>query len=79
VLYFAGVADITQHDSESVGLDDDRTTVDGMVAYLATQYGPPFQRILETCLFAVDMEYVDRTHLLKPGQEMAIIPPVSGG
>lgn len=79
MLYFAGMADITHKESESIGLDDNRTTVDGMVTYLATCYGAPFQRILETCFFAVDMEYVDRSHPLKSGQVMAIIPPVSGG
>ncbi|MCB1099283.1 MAG: MoaD/ThiS family protein [Verrucomicrobiales bacterium] len=28
---------------------------------------------------AVDLEYVARDHLVKPGQEMALMPPVQGG
>jgi molybdopterin converting factor small subunit len=35
--------------------------------------------VLETCMFAVNMEYCDRDYLIKEGDEVAIIPPVSGG
>jgi molybdopterin converting factor small subunit len=28
---------------------------------------------------AVDLEYVDRDHTVKPGQEIALMPPVQGG
>ncbi|MDA0812832.1 MAG: MoaD/ThiS family protein [Verrucomicrobia bacterium] len=28
---------------------------------------------------AVDLEYVDRDYIVKPGQEIALMPPVQGG
>ncbi|KAI8335448.1 hypothetical protein BC941DRAFT_514953 [Chlamydoabsidia padenii] len=80
VLYFAGVADITQVESEQVMLaDNSMLTVDGVLKYLAHKYGPRLTVLLDTCHFALDMEYVSRTESIQPGQEMAIIPPVSGG
>ena len=36
-------------------------------------------RMLESCLIAVNEEYADDRVLIKPGSEIALIPPVSGG
>ncbi|ORY84328.1 hypothetical protein BCR37DRAFT_391918 [Protomyces lactucae-debilis] len=38
--------------------------------------------VLETCAVAVNLEYIDwddSTFIVKPGDEVALIPPVSGG
>ncbi|KAI8089112.1 putative molybdopterin converting factor, small subunit [Halteromyces radiatus] len=86
VLYFAGIADITQLGSETVSLTTLRSTtatdvihVSDVVDMLIKKYGNDFEKVANTCMFAVDMDYVPRSHPLKPGQEMALIPPVSGG
>ncbi|MFL2664939.1 MAG: molybdopterin converting factor subunit 1 [Dehalococcoidia bacterium] len=34
---------------------------------------------LKKCMLAVNEDYVDNNYLLKNGDEIAIIPPVSGG
>ena len=34
---------------------------------------------LKKCMLAVNEDYVDNNYLLKSGDEIAIIPPVSGG
>lgn len=43
---------------------------------------PSLAQIWETCVFAVNQEYVDQEGeppVLKEGDEVAIIPPISGG
>jgi molybdopterin converting factor small subunit len=38
--------------------------------------------VLENCIYAINMEYVEsdyQTILVKEGDEVAVIPPVSGG
>ena len=40
---------------------------------------PPLQPLLAHAMFAVDHDYVADTYELKPGTEVALIPPVSGG
>ena len=34
---------------------------------------------LKHCMFAVNQDYVENNYILKIGDEIAIIPPVSGG
>ncbi|ORZ05440.1 molybdopterin converting factor small subunit [Absidia repens] len=79
VLYFARMADITKIASEQVELDPSLETVEDVLGVLLKKYDSDFAKLLDICMFAVDMEYVSRSHPLGPGQEMAIIPPVSGG
>ena len=31
------------------------------------------------CLFACNLNFVESSHLISPGDEIALIPPVSGG
>ncbi|KAJ3084309.1 hypothetical protein HDU79_004454 [Rhizoclosmatium sp. JEL0117] len=41
---------------------------------------PDLALLLPSCMYAVNMEYVDRdTTFISNGDEVAIIPPVSGG
>jgi molybdopterin synthase sulfur carrier subunit len=35
--------------------------------------------VLKVCLFAVNQEYVGEDFILKGGETVAVIPPVSGG
>ncbi len=34
---------------------------------------------IQSCMIAVNTEYVDNNHVLEPGDEVAFLPPVSGG
>ena len=36
-------------------------------------------RLLRATMFAVNREYVDEARPLRPGDELALIPPVAGG
>ncbi|MSQ12157.1 MAG: MoaD/ThiS family protein [Dehalococcoidia bacterium] len=40
---------------------------------------PKLPPVLMRAMIAVNREYVQRSHRLKDGDEMAVIPPVSGG
>jgi len=53
-------------------------SVDVASAALARQF-PPIADHLARVAFAVNQSYVDRSTVLHDGDELAIIPPVSGG
>lgn len=40
---------------------------------------PALRELLPRCAIAVNHEYADEAVILKPGDEVAVIPPVSGG
>ena len=40
---------------------------------------PGLAALQSTVLYAVNREYVTAEHPLRPGDELALIPPVSGG
>lgn len=49
-----------------------------IISYLVRRWDIPMP-ILESCLVAVNGEYAARDACLSPGDELAILPPVSGG
>ncbi|ORZ02859.1 ThiamineS/Molybdopterin converting factor subunit 1 [Syncephalastrum racemosum] len=81
VLYFAGARDVTQVENEEVTLTNN--TLDELTQKLVLKYGQPLQAIIDQAMYAVNMEYVDKqdetNEELKDADEIAIIPPVSGG
>ncbi|SDK77426.1 molybdopterin synthase sulfur carrier subunit [Catalinimonas alkaloidigena] len=52
-------------------------TVDALLAQLRNDY-PPLQK-LTSLLVAVNSEYAEPDQVLHPSDEIALIPPVSGG
>ncbi len=56
----------------------DRATVATAAAALAERF-PAMAAMLPRVAFAVNREYVDRSAVLADGDELALIPPVSGG
>jgi molybdopterin converting factor subunit 1 len=56
----------------------DAATVAGAVAALREQF-PAAGEFLGRCAFAVNQSYVPQTTVLHEGDELAVIPPVSGG
>lgn len=61
----------------SITLDDGLST-EALCHTLAEQY-PGLQRLLPRCGLAHNGEYVHGTVSLSDGDEVALIPPVSGG
>ena len=67
----AGTSDLTVELSEP-------TTVTGLLEEIKGMY-PMFLDDLSVIMVAVNTEYVQRSYLLRPGDDVALIPPVSGG
>lgn len=81
ILYFAGVRDVLGCGEECVvGV---RTLAEAIVHVhkrLVAVAGERAVRILDSCAFAVNDAYVaDLSTLLGDADEVAVIPPVSGG
>ena len=57
---------------------DGQTTLKGLKKLLFVQY-PDLQPLEKTLSFAVNTEYADDSVKLRSGDEVAFIPPVSGG
>jgi len=53
-------------------------TVDAASSVLAMRF-PAIADFLPRVAFAINQTYADRGTILRPGDELAIIPPVSGG
>lgn len=57
--------------------DDD--TVAGLLESAAHRYGSEFVRVLSTCKVWCNGDEVEPTHRIGPNDEVAVLPPVSGG
>jgi molybdopterin synthase subunit MoaD len=51
----------------------------GELRRLLVEREPHLADVLKVCLFAVNQEYVGEDFILKGGETVAVIPPVSGG
>ncbi|QKI80864.1 molybdopterin converting factor subunit 1 [Kroppenstedtia eburnea] len=77
VLLFAGVA-------EAVGKRDlrlelpEKTTVHTLIDRLATEY-PDAADLIRHSVIALNQDYAEADQVIRPGDEIALIPPVSGG
>ncbi len=72
VRLFAGLRELAGCDSLQLQLPEDASVADALAA-LGDQLDP------RGCLLAVNREYADTDQLLAAGDELALIPPVSGG
>jgi molybdopterin converting factor small subunit len=87
ILYFAAASTATGRTSESITLPVDSTTntsfrLSYLGALLASRYpNTDLDKILQSSQWSVDAEMVDNPDevVLKGGEEVAIICPVSGG
>jgi MoaD family protein len=60
-------------------LDVDAPDVGSLLDHLSEQLGPEFQRIMRAGTVVVDGETVGRDRALNPEDDVALLPPVSGG
>jgi molybdopterin converting factor subunit 1 len=56
----------------------DQATVEIARSEIASRF-PPIAEMMNRVAFAVNREYVKRETVLQDGDELALIPPVSGG
>jgi molybdopterin converting factor subunit 1 len=77
VLLFASCSDIVG--SRNLDLEPaPGTSVQGLIDDLIQKY-PKFARLERSIMISVNQEYVERDQVLADGDEIAMIPPVSGG
>ncbi|SFF24141.1 molybdopterin synthase sulfur carrier subunit [Fontimonas thermophila] len=67
----------TGSDTLMLSLPEPATVADALAA-LASR-SEAFAALLKQCAVAIGDELVRRTHPLKPGDELALLPPVAGG
>ena len=60
-------------------VDAQGDTVGDVVEALSARFGDPFARVARVGSAVVDGERADASTPLAEGQEMALLPPVSGG
>jgi molybdopterin converting factor subunit 1 len=77
VKFFAILHDLAGVREATLELADGATVSTASTA-IAKQF-PPIARHLSRVAFAVNQEYRDRETILRDGDEIALIPPVSGG
>ena len=79
IRYFAWIKDITKKDDEIINIDHPKT-IEELKEHLKKIYPELKKHFLQDTLrFAVNQEYVSKNLDLKPIDEVAIFPPVSGG
>ncbi|KAJ3180301.1 hypothetical protein HDU87_002180 [Geranomyces variabilis] len=89
VLYFASARDATLAREETLSIPDDCHTlpVPQLIRNLTARH-PGLQAVFKSAILAINNQYVDhagreldggRMVEVKPGDEVAVIPPVSGG
>lgn len=76
VRLFGAAAD--RAGTREVEVESKATTLDGLWPLLAEKY-PGLEPMRETLAFAVNEEYARGDALVEPGDEVAVLPPVSGG
>jgi len=77
VRFFASLRERIRR-SEATWSLRDGATVGDLWASLCTAH-PQLEEMSASISFAVNRAYVDRDHRLGAGDEVALIPPVSGG
>ena len=77
VLYFATLRDMVGEQEERVEVPEGATVAD-LVAEIVGAY-PRFREMEPSLMISVNQEYSERGTALKEGDEVAFIPPISGG
>ncbi|MBO8162869.1 MAG: molybdopterin converting factor subunit 1 [Brevibacillus sp.] len=77
VILFAALAERAGQRQITVSLPDG-ATVERLLAAIATEH-PQLAELLTSCFVAVNQEYAAPERRIEPGDEVAVLPPVSGG
>jgi len=75
--FYAQLRDLTRAENIDVDLGEN-VTVSDLLEELYQRF-PTLRAHDKSVLVGAGVEFVDRTYKLKPGQEIAIMPPVQGG
>lgn len=78
IMLFAGLADRLGADKISIELECLTITAGGLLQHLMSLY-PDHADALKPCFFAKNKEYAAPDQIIEEQDELALIPPVSGG
>jgi molybdopterin converting factor small subunit len=78
VLFFAGARDAAGRSKLQLGTPEG-TTVGEMADHLAQEFGPGFRSLMARCALWVNGDPAAASTVLHEGDELAVLPPVSGG
>lgn len=83
VLYFAAATSYTRREHDFFPVRGDGVPVTQLFTLLEGKYAGIREKVLESCALTVNLEYVDLEEdaamMVKEGDEVGIIPPVSSG
>ena len=77
VQFYAQLRDLVGMRELDIDLAEDATVGDLLEKVYAQQ--PALRSHDKSILIGAGVQFVDRSHALKPGEEIAIMPPVQGG
>ena len=77
VLLFGQLKDIVGRAEESLDLEPG-TNMAAIVAHYSERY-PQFQGLTKSIACSINQEYAQGTAVLREGDEVGLLPPVSGG
>jgi len=77
VLFFGMLKDLTGRESESLSLTEPATLNDVVRHY--EERVPGLKALLPAIALSINQEYAGLQSQLRPGDEIAMLPPVSGG
>ena len=77
VLFFASCRDLVGASEQEITLGDGHTVAD-LISDIASEHAR-FVDMAPSLMVSVNQEYVERETELHDGDEIAFIPPVSGG
>ena len=77
VLFFASIRDLVGEREQTVSVPEGASVAD-LLSELAGRH-PRFGEMERSLMVSVNQEYVERDRVLTDGDEVALIPPVSGG
>lgn len=78
VLFFASAREVAGRARAEMSAPDG-TTVAGMTDRIVDQFGPQLRPLLAGCALWVNGAPVTASTVLQAGDELAVLPPVSGG
>ena len=77
VLLFGALKDLRAREQETVELPEQATVAEFLHGFFAI--APQLEKFAGSLAIAVNQEYALPTQVLRDGDEIALLPPVSGG
>ncbi len=77
ILYFSSLKDKIKKGKETIEIEQE-SDLSALIQNLKQKY-PEISQNLNNVMIAVNEQYVEKDYILKEGDTVALIPPVSGG